>query len=159
MLKAIDLQALYDLSDPGLKAALLDRLSFRRFCGFALDEMTPNETTIPRFRADAAAAGVLAACLAEVNRRLENQGVILKKGTLVDATLIRAAPNPPPAAAGLGGPSARAGRRWDAQGRHGVVRLPAAQSAWTRAAASCGARGHFGQDRRERGGRGADDGR
>ena len=37
MLKALYLQALYDLSDPGLEEALLDRLSFRRFCGFALD--------------------------------------------------------------------------------------------------------------------------
>jgi IS5 family transposase len=35
MLKALYLQALYDLSDPGLEEALLDRLSFRRFCGFA----------------------------------------------------------------------------------------------------------------------------
>ena len=58
MLKALYLQALYDLSDPGLEEALLDRLSFRRFCGFALDERTPDETTICRFRA-AVAAGVL----------------------------------------------------------------------------------------------------
>ena len=34
MLKALYLQALYDLSDPGLEEALQDRLSFRRFCGF-----------------------------------------------------------------------------------------------------------------------------
>src|SRR5512144_1205420 len=57
MLKALYLQALYDLSDPGLEEALLDRLSFRRFCGFAADQPTPDETTICRFRAAAAAAG------------------------------------------------------------------------------------------------------
>src|SRR5215216_1617310 len=51
MLKALYLQALYALSDPGLEEALLDRLSFRRFCGFAMDEKTPDETTICRFRA------------------------------------------------------------------------------------------------------------
>ncbi len=41
MVKALYLQALYDLSDPGLEEALLDRLSFRRFCGLALDAGTP----------------------------------------------------------------------------------------------------------------------
>ena len=51
MLKALHLQALCDLSDPALEEALLDRLSFRRFCGFALDGGTPDETTICRFRA------------------------------------------------------------------------------------------------------------
>ena len=34
MLKALYLQALHDLSDPGPEEALLDRLSFRHFCGF-----------------------------------------------------------------------------------------------------------------------------
>src|SRR6478735_5756100 len=56
MAKALYLQALYDLSDPGLEAALLDRLSFRRFCGLSLDASTPDETTILRFRHDAAEA-------------------------------------------------------------------------------------------------------
>jgi transposase len=71
MMKALYLQALYDLSDPGLEEALLDRLSFRRFCGFGLDTATPDETTICRFRASCAKAGVLEACFAEVNRQLE----------------------------------------------------------------------------------------
>lgn len=102
MLKALYLQALYDLSDPGLEEALLDRLSFRRFCGFALDETTPDETTILRFRADAAAAGALEACFEEVNRQLEARGMILRKGTLMDATIVKAAHNPPPRAAGMG---------------------------------------------------------
>src|SRR5439155_8790231 len=53
MLKALYLQRLYDLSDPGLEEALLDRLSFRVFCGFSLEERTPDETTILRFRHDA----------------------------------------------------------------------------------------------------------
>ena len=43
LLKAIYLQALYDLSDPGLEEALVDRLSFRRFCGYGLHEPTPDE--------------------------------------------------------------------------------------------------------------------
>ena len=104
MLKALYLQALYDLSDPGLEDALLDRLSFRRFCGFGLDQETPDETTLCRFRQAAAKAGVLQACLDEVNRQLAAQGLMLKKGTLLDATLVAASRNPPSKeTAGLGG--------------------------------------------------------
>jgi IS5 family transposase len=102
MLKALYLQALYDLSDPGLEEALLDRLSFRRFCGFALDAGTPDETTICRFRAAASEADTLQACFAEVNRQLEGKGLVLKKGTLMDATIVAAAHNPPPREAGMG---------------------------------------------------------
>lgn len=104
MLKALYLQAMYDLSDPGLEEALLDRLSFRRFCGFALDAGTPDETTILRFRHAAAEAGVLERCFAEINRQLEARGLMLKKGTLMDATLVAATHNRPPASAGLGAP-------------------------------------------------------
>jgi len=102
MLKAIYLQALYGLSDPGLEEALLDRLSFRRFCGFGLDESTPDETTICRFRAAVAEGAVLAACLEEINRQLAARGLVTRKGTLMDASLVAAKHNPPPRAAGLG---------------------------------------------------------
>lgn len=102
MLKAMYLAALYDLSDPGLEEALLDRLSFRRFCGFGLDEETPDETTICRFRAAASAAGALETCFAEVIRQLEGKGLVLKKGTLMDATIVAAAHNPPARSAGMG---------------------------------------------------------
>ena len=102
MLKALYLRALYDLSDPGLEEALLDRLSFRRFCGFALDGETPDETTICRFRAAIGEAGLMEACFAKINRQLEVRGVVLKKGTLLDATIISATHNPPSKASGMG---------------------------------------------------------
>jgi len=107
MVKALYLQSLYDLSDPGLEEALLDRLSFRRFCGFALDAATPDETTICRFRGDASAAGVLEACFGAVVGQLDAQGVVLKKGTLMDATIVAAAHKPPPRTAGMGAPHPR----------------------------------------------------
>ena len=100
MLKALYLQALYDLSDPGLEEALLDRLSFRRFCGFALDGSTPDETTICRFRGDAGAA--LEAAFEEINRQLDAAGLIVRKGTLMDATLVASASRPPGRSAGAG---------------------------------------------------------
>jgi IS5 family transposase len=102
MVKAVYLQALYDLSDPGLEEALLDRLSFRRFCGFAIDASTPDETTICRFRATLARTGVLEACLGEVNRQLAAKGLVTRKGTLMDASLVAAKHNPPRREAGMG---------------------------------------------------------
>jgi transposase, IS5 family len=102
MLKALYLQALYDLSDPGLEEALLDRLSFRRFCGFSLEERTPDETTLCRFRLTAAKSGVLERCLAEINRQLDARGLMLKKGTLMDASIVAATHNPPCREAGMG---------------------------------------------------------
>ena len=100
MLKALYLQALYDLSDPGLEEALLDRLSFRRFCGFALDGGTPDETTICRFRGDARAA--LEAAFEKIDRQLDAAGLLVRKGTLMDATLVSAASRPPGRSAGAG---------------------------------------------------------
>jgi IS5 family transposase len=95
MLRALYLQALYDLSDPGLEEALLVRIDFRLFCGFSLSERTPDETTICRFRNAAAAAGLLERAFAEVNRQLEAKGLVVKKGTLIDATVVEAASRRP----------------------------------------------------------------
>src|SRR3954452_15055777 len=100
MLKALYLASLYDLSDPGLEEALIDRASFRLFCGFALDQATPDETTLCRFRNDCAAAGVLEAAFAEVNRQLDAKKLIVRKGTLLDATIVTAASRRPELEAG-----------------------------------------------------------
>jgi IS5 family transposase len=102
MLKALYLQALYDLSDPGLEEALLDRLSFRRFCGLGMDGGTPDETTICRFRAAAASGGVLEACFGEINRQLDAKGLMLRKGTLLDASIVTATHKPPARPKGMG---------------------------------------------------------
>ena len=42
LFRALLLAQWYQLSDPGLEEALADRLSFRRFCGFGLDDGTPQ---------------------------------------------------------------------------------------------------------------------
>jgi IS5 family transposase len=95
MFKALLLQQWYELSDPGLEEALLDRLSFRRFCGFSLDDATPDETTFVRFRAALAERELSEALFLEVNRQLEGRGLILKTGTLIDASLVEASVNRP----------------------------------------------------------------
>jgi transposase, IS5 family len=90
MVKALLLQQWYGLSDPGLEEALLDRVSFRRFCGFALDGATPDETTLCRFRGDLAAGGLAEKVFAAVLAQIDAKGLILREGTIVDATLVEA---------------------------------------------------------------------
>jgi len=105
MLKALYLQAMYDLSDPGLEAALLDRVSFRRFCGWSLADSTPDETTL--CRQAAAEAGVMRRVFEAVNAQLEARQLILKRGTLMDATLVAARHNRPKMKDGPGAGVAR----------------------------------------------------
>ncbi|MFC7540333.1 transposase [Siccirubricoccus deserti] len=50
LFRAMLLATWYDLSDVRLAEALGDRASFRRFCGFAAHEPTPERTTFVRFR-------------------------------------------------------------------------------------------------------------
>jgi transposase, IS5 family len=95
MFKALLLAQWYGLSDLGLEEALNDRLSFRRFAGLGLDGDTPDHTTLCRFRNDLAAAGLAKKLFEELNRQLERLGLVLKRGTLIDATLVEAATKPP----------------------------------------------------------------
>lgn len=90
MFKATLLAQWYQLSDPALEEALSDRLSFRRFCGFSLEDPIPDETTLCRFRNELVASGAGAALLAELDRQLCARGLIVKDGTMIDATLIEA---------------------------------------------------------------------
>jgi transposase, IS5 family len=91
MFRALLLAQLYDLSDASLEEALNDRVSFRRFAGVPLDAAMPDHTTLCRFRNRLVQAGLMEKLFAEFNRQLEAHGVILKRGTMVDATLVEAA--------------------------------------------------------------------
>ena len=88
MFKALLLQSLYGLSDAELEAALGDRLSFKRFVGLSLEDEVPDHTTLCRFRNRLVEEGLLDRLFAELDRQLDKAGVILKRGTMLDATLI-----------------------------------------------------------------------
>jgi IS5 family transposase len=90
LLRALLLQSLYGLSDRELEEALVDRLSFRRFIGLSLEEKVPDHSVLNRFRNVLTAEGLLAKLFAELDRQLEKAGVIVKRGTMLDATLIEA---------------------------------------------------------------------
>ena len=94
MFRALLLAQLYDLSDAALEEALNDRVSFRRFVGLPLDAVMPDHTTLCRFRNRLIEAGLMDKLFAEFNKQLEASGLILKRGTMVDATLVEAAVRP-----------------------------------------------------------------
>lgn len=146
MVRALLLQQWYGLSDPGLEEALSDRVSFRRFCGLALEEPTPDETTLCRFRLALVEAGLVEAGLgealfAEVQRQLDAAGFLVRSGTLIDATLVEAAVRcPPRSARPEGGGESRSPRDPDASWTR-VDRGGGCSSATRCMSASTGVRG------------------
>ena len=91
MFKIVLLQQWHGLSDPGAEEAVRDRLSFRRFCGLPLDMETPDHASIWQFRQTIDKLGLSVGLLAEVNRQLDARGFVIKRGALVDATIIAGA--------------------------------------------------------------------
>lgn len=88
------LQAWWGLTDQGVEEALDDRLSFRRFVGLPLDEPAPDHSAIWRFRQKLQGAR-LEALFVAVNDQLDALGLVVRKGTLIDATLLKSKARPP----------------------------------------------------------------
>ncbi len=86
---AVLLQSLYGLSGAnsrkrwatGCRSAL---------AGLSLEDATPDHTVLNRFQNQLVEQGLLEKLFGELDRQLENAGVILKRGTMLDATLIQA---------------------------------------------------------------------
>lgn len=95
LFRALLLQRWYDLSDEALEEALADRLSFQRFCGLSVSDDIPDHSTFWRFRERLGQAGLVELLFAEMQRQLEARGVLVKRGTLIDATLMQAAARRP----------------------------------------------------------------
>src|SRR3979411_1647221 len=91
MFKALLLATWYDLSDVMLAEALSDRASFRRFCGFARNEATPERTAFVRLRRARPARALDRSLFEVIALDLESKGACVRKGTLIDATVIGSA--------------------------------------------------------------------
>jgi IS5 family transposase len=91
MLRIYFLQQWFNLSDPAAEDSLYDIESMRRFCGIELgDQAVPDETTILNFRRLLEDRRLTEALFKEINRLLSEKRLLLKAGTLVDATIISA---------------------------------------------------------------------
>ncbi|WP_175854930.1 IS5 family transposase [Burkholderia anthina] len=91
MLRIHFIQQWFNLSDPAMEEALYDMALFREFVGLdAGEDNLPDESTILRFRHLLEAHSLSLQILATVNATLAAKGLLLKSGTVVDATLIAA---------------------------------------------------------------------
>jgi IS5 family transposase len=91
MLRIYFLQQWFNLSDPQAEDAIYDSESMRRFAGVELgDDVVPDETTILRFRHLLEQHGLTAAMFDAVKDLLTEKRLLLKAGTIVDATIIAA---------------------------------------------------------------------
>ena len=91
MFRIYCLQQWYNLSDPGAEEALYDSITMRQFAGVRTDEdVIPDETSILNFRRLLEKHHLTERLLTEINAHLCERGLLLGKGTIVDATIIDA---------------------------------------------------------------------
>ena len=83
-------QLCYNLSDPAMEDALYDSVAVQRFAGLATRGPRPDETTILNFRHLLERHDLGQDLMDEITRHLAAQGVRLRAGTIVDATILDA---------------------------------------------------------------------
>ena len=94
MLRIYFLQHWFNLSDPAVEDALYDSEAMRRFAGIELSvDAVPDESTILRFRHLLERHQLTEAMFAAVRTLLDDKQLLLKAGTIVDATIIEAPPS------------------------------------------------------------------
>src|ERR1700752_112853 len=115
MLRIYFLQQWFNLSDPQAEDAIYDSESMRRFARVELgDDVVPDETTILRFRHLLEQHDLTSAIFDAIGGLLEARGLLLRSGTIVDATII-AAPSSTKNASATRDPEmtqTRKGRNW-----------------------------------------------
>src|SRR6267154_682593 len=91
MLRIYFLQQWFNLSDPGVEEALYDSAGMRQFVGIDLGrEPVPDETTVCKFRHLLEQHGLGERMFERVGEHLQQKGLRLNAGTIVDATIINA---------------------------------------------------------------------
>lgn len=89
MLRVHIMQLVYNLSDPAMEDALYEIESMRRFAGIRLDRV-PDETTILNFRHLLEQHKLGKKLFHKINKHLERHDLMLKEGSIIDATIISA---------------------------------------------------------------------
>ena len=82
------LQSWYGLSDYEVEDRLNDSISFSYFCGMNIDEIAPDHSTLSRFRTALTKTKTFEKLFSIINEQLEAHNIIVKKGIIVDASVI-----------------------------------------------------------------------
>ena len=91
MFRIYCLQQWYNLSDPAAEEALYDSVAMRHFAGVSTDaDVIPDETSILNFRRLLEKHELTGRLLCEINAHLGERGLLVGKGTIVDATILNA---------------------------------------------------------------------
>jgi len=88
LFKMLLLQTWYGLSDYEIEDRLNDSISFSYFCGMSIDEVSPDHSTLSRFRTALTQTGTFEKLFAAFNAQLEAHNIIIKKGVIVDASVV-----------------------------------------------------------------------
>ncbi len=153
------MQQWYALSDPAMEEALYDTPVMRRYSQWDGMDDIPDETTILNFRRLLEMHGLAEKLFAQVNVHLARQGLSLRSGTIVDATII-AAPSSTKNREGQRDPEmhqTKQGNQWDfgmkahigVDEGSGLVHHGECTAANVAEDVICGDSGYAGADRRE----------
>ncbi len=82
------LQSWYGLSDYEVEDRVNDSISFSYFCGLTIDQCSPDHSTLSRFRTAMTKAKAFEPLFKLINRQLESHNIIIKKGAIVDASVV-----------------------------------------------------------------------
>lgn len=82
------LQTWYGLSDYEVEDRVNDSISFSYFCGLHIDNVAPDHSTLSRFRSAMTKAAAFEPLFKTINNQLESHGILVKKGAIVDASVI-----------------------------------------------------------------------
>jgi IS5 family transposase len=94
MLRMYVAQNCFGLSDEGIEDAIYDSQAIRRFVGIDLScESAPDATTVLKFRRLLEEKGLTQSIFNAINVHLSEKGLFIRQGTVVDATIIAAAPS------------------------------------------------------------------
>jgi IS5 family transposase len=94
MLRMYVAQQCFGLSDEGIEDALYDSQAIRHFVGIDLSrESAPDATTLLNFRHLLERHQLTASIFNTINAHLAEKGLLLREGTIIDATLIAAPPS------------------------------------------------------------------
>ena len=88
LFKMLLLETWYGLSDYEVEDRINDSISFSYFCGLTIEQAAPDHSTLSRFRTELTKTGTFEKLFKLINSQLEKHHIIIKKGAIVDASVI-----------------------------------------------------------------------